>query len=287
MKLPLSFIFILCFLAFAESQVKDSLIYLDDNWVQCDSINATFYKEIIRETPTSDRGTIHYKRMNGTLSSTADYASLSEYKKHGYSKKYNENGTLTSLHYFEFGELNGSFYHYFDDGKLQIKGNYYRDELVDSLTTFYPNGILRRSDIYAAGKLINGNCFSSFGADTSYFPYEIPALFLGSTDSISRWISRNVNYPTEAIEMNEQGRVYVSFVIEKDGSVSTVRIERGVCQSLDNEVKRLINSMPNWSPAMQDGYALRTRVRLPVNFVLDQGGGIFSGERKKKWWKRN
>ena len=69
--------------------------------------------------------------------------------------------------------------------------------------------------------------------------------------------------------MNEQGRVYLSFVVEADGSISNIDIERGVSSDLDKEAKRLIRKMPSWDAGEAKGKKARTRCRLPINFTLN------------------
>lgn len=100
------------------------------------------------------------------------------------------------------------------------------------------------------------------------FP-DVEASFLGGTAAMQRWIAENVNYPQSSIELNEQGRVYLSFVVEADGSISNIAIERGVSQDLDKEAKRLIRKMPNWEAGEAKGKKARTRCRLPINFTLN------------------
>ncbi len=100
------------------------------------------------------------------------------------------------------------------------------------------------------------------------FP-DVEASFLGGAAAMQRWIAENVNYPQTSIEMNEQGKVYLSFVVEADGSISNIAVERGVSQDLDKEAKRLIRKMPNWEPGEAKGKKARTRCRLPINFTLN------------------
>ena len=83
------------------------------------------------------------------------------------------------------------------------------------------------------------------------------------------FISQNVVYPQTAIEMNQQGRVFLSFVVEKDGSISNVRVERGISRDLDREAKRVIQKMPKWIPAEVARKTVRCRARLPINFQLN------------------
>jgi len=111
-----------------------------------------------------------------------------------------------------------------------------------------------------------GNNFSD--SDVVYdFPDQY-AQFPGGSDQLSSYISRNVNYPEEAQQRGIEGKVYVSFVVEKDGSTSNIEIVRGVSESIDNEALRVISSMPEWDPALKNGLIVRSSARVPINFVL-------------------
>ena len=86
--------------------------------------------------------------------------------------------------------------------------------------------------------------------------------------SVNGWLSEHIKYPVVAAENGIQGRVVVQFVVEKDGSVSQVKVVRGVDPSLDKEAVRVISSMPKWIPGKQNGNTVRSRFRLPVTFRL-------------------
>ncbi len=97
----------------------------------------------------------------------------------------------------------------------------------------------------------------------------IEAEYIGGFIKMSEHIMDVMEYPQIDVEMGNQGRVYVSFVVEKDGSVSNIKIERGVSETLDREAKRIVRSFPKWKPG-EDAYGkARTRVLLPINFVLE------------------
>ncbi len=100
------------------------------------------------------------------------------------------------------------------------------------------------------------------------FP-DVEATFPGGAAAMQRWIADNVKYPQTAIEMNEQGRVYLSFVVEPNGSITNISIERGVSSDLDSEAKRLLRKMPKWKAGEARGRKARTRCRLPINFQLN------------------
>ena len=99
------------------------------------------------------------------------------------------------------------------------------------------------------------------------FP-DVEAEFIGGAQALMKYIQTNIQYPPTSIEMNEQGKVYLSFVVEPDGSISNVVVERGVSPDLDKEAKRVVRSMPNWKPGESKAKKSRTRCRLPINFQL-------------------
>lgn len=101
--------------------------------------------------------------------------------------------------------------------------------------------------------------------DIIEFP-DVEAKFIGN---MQQWIAENVQYPQTSIELNEQGKVYMSFVVEADGSISNIAVERGVSPDLDREAKRLLRNMPAWKPGEAKGKKARTRCRLPINFTLN------------------
>ena len=81
----------------------------------------------------------------------------------------------------------------------------------------------------------------------------MPDFPRGQKELLSFFLSRNIKYPTKAIESKIQGRVIVQFVVNKDGSISNAKIVRSVDPDLDKEALRVINSMPQWKPGMQKG----------------------------------
>ena len=79
----------------------------------------------------------------------------------------------------------------------------------------------------------------------------------------------NVNYPQKAKDANIQGKVYVSFVVEKDGSVDEVKLMRGIGGGCDEEAVRVVKAMPKWVPGKKDGKYVRVSYMLPIFFKLN------------------
>ncbi len=96
---------------------------------------------------------------------------------------------------------------------------------------------------------------------------EMPS-FPGGQGALMSYLASNIKYPVVAQENGVQGRVSVSFVVERDGSISDVRVARSVDPSLDREAQRVVKSMPRWKPGKQNGSAVRVKYTVPVVFRL-------------------
>ena len=92
--------------------------------------------------------------------------------------------------------------------------------------------------------------------------------FPGGNGALLEYLATHVKYPVVAQKNGVQGRVIVSFVVERDGSITDVRVVRSVDPSLDREAARVVSSMPRWTPGKQNGSAVRVKYNVPVMFKL-------------------
>lgn len=97
---------------------------------------------------------------------------------------------------------------------------------------------------------------------------EEPAQYPGGDEALKKFIDENIKYPTQAIQENISGTVFVQIIIEKDGSISDVKVLRGIGGGCDEEAVRVISKMPNWIPAKQKGIPVRSFYIIPIIFVL-------------------
>ena len=109
-------------------------------------------------------------------------------------------------------------------------------------------------------------------ADTTknvvYDVTETMPQFPGGQGVMMKYLAANIKYPASAVKAKKQGRVIVSFVIQKDGSVTNARIVRSVDPELDAEALRIVKAMPNWTPGTQDGKPVNVNYTIPVVFSL-------------------
>lgn len=97
---------------------------------------------------------------------------------------------------------------------------------------------------------------------------DVEAQFPGGAKGLKRHITKHIQYPEISMEQGEQGKVYVGFTVEKDGSLSDIEVLRGASKALDQEAIRMVSEMPEWTPAIYKGKYVRAKVRFPINYVL-------------------
>ena len=112
------------------------------------------------------------------------------------------------------------------------------------------------------------------GQDSDIFEVvEDQASFPGGMDALRTFLVNNLHYSIEAQEKGIQGKVILNFVVEKDGSLSDIRVLRGIDPLLDEEAVRVVKRMPRWIPGKNKGEIVRARFTLPVAFQLKQNDG--------------
>ena len=97
---------------------------------------------------------------------------------------------------------------------------------------------------------------------------EVDPEFPGGEEALYKYLAENIKYPEKAKNNKVEGRVYITFVIEKDGTVSDAKVLRSVNEELDAEALRVINAMPKWKPGTQRGVPVRVQYNIPITFKL-------------------
>jgi TonB family protein len=98
---------------------------------------------------------------------------------------------------------------------------------------------------------------------------DIRPEFSGSSQKLYEFIRQNLKYPSAAQRANVAGKVFIKFIVEKDGSISEVEVQKGLGFGCDEEAIRLIKSMPKWKPGIQNGEPVRAMFSIPLSFVLE------------------
>ncbi len=93
--------------------------------------------------------------------------------------------------------------------------------------------------------------------------------FPGGTSEMYKYLGKNIKYPSAASRANVSGRVFMSFVVNVDGSIQDVTVLKGLGFGCDEEATRVVKAMPKWKPGKQSGRAVRVKYNLPINFQLE------------------
>jgi periplasmic protein TonB len=125
------------------------------------------------------------------------------------------------------------------------------------------------SEITGTGDSDGNSDLAGLGGDEPYFIVEIMPTFKGGgIDKFREWVAKRTNYPQAAYEKKIRGTVFLTFIVEKDGSVSNVTVVKGVDPLLDNEALKAISESPKWTPGFQRGEPVRVRYSIPLNFMF-------------------
>ncbi|WP_442589855.1 M56 family metallopeptidase [Pedobacter sp. AW31-3R] len=92
--------------------------------------------------------------------------------------------------------------------------------------------------------------------------------FPGGMEKFYAYLAKNVKYPEQAFKNNVQGKVFLSYIIEKDGKLSNIKVERAAGSGLDEEAVRVMKASPNWIPGSSKGKYVRVKYNIPISFTL-------------------
>jgi protein TonB len=167
-----------------------------------------------------------------------------------------------------------------ESGRAQETAKYIAPEVVDTTitienTTAATDEILAQSGNnpadtqgYGPGdELLSGE--GTGYVEEPFFMVEVmPSFRGGDINKFREWIYKRTNYPQAAIDAKIKGTVFLTFIVEKDGSVSNVIVLKGVDPLLDEEAVKAISESPKWSPGLQRGQPVRVRFQIPLSFIL-------------------
>ena len=147
-----------------------------------------------------------------------------------------------------------------------------QDELMESkaaIGTFDVKGNDESGEVLKAKEVIATEPVKPKEEENKVFDVveQMPS-YPGGNGALMQYLSSHIKYPVIAEENGIQGRVICTFVVERDGSITDVRIAKSVDPSLDKEAMRVVSSMPKWIPGKQNGSAVRVKYTLPVTFRL-------------------
>lgn len=279
---------------YISGQIKSKASCNDKLCVPMDGYYISYYENGTKEEEgerikSAKSGVWNNWYDNGQLKESASYEKGS---KTGLWKSWYKNGQLkeevetvgdwnTALH------LRNKLINYWDStGKqLIIQGNgemvyYHEDTLTISATGHYKKGFkigvwkgyteenkLRYEETYKKGKL-TGLSWDDEGNEFKYDIIEDQPDPVGGIQAFYQYVGKKLKYPKDARRHGIQGKVFVQFVVDKDGELINVKIIKGIGSGCDLEAKHVVKNSPPWNPGKQRGQAVKVRMILPITFKL-------------------
>lgn len=126
--------------------------------------------------------------------------------------------------------------------------------------------------VFAAAKAQTTDTAHKTNTDTAkkWIPVDVEPVPPGGVMGFYQYIQKNLKYPKVARENNVQGKVRVAFVVEKDGSLSNIKVTESLTPETDAEAIRLIQNCPKWTPGMSRGMPVRVQYSVPIKFELPE-----------------
>jgi len=159
----------------------------------------------------------------------------------------------------------GTSHRWYNSGKIKSVIVYTDDKINGSCKTYWENGQIKRNDVFENGKFILGNCYTPQGKDTLHYDFEIMPEFKGGVSEMMKYLQKNIKISEKSKDDYVHGKVFVKFIVNKDGSISDVSILKGSGeQEFDNDVIRVVKEMPKWNPGKDDGTPIRVYFSIPI-----------------------
>jgi len=215
----------------------------DYDWYKEKPIEPTSYKIAYIDSVYGNKAFVATYFASGKIQSEEYYFNYKRHILDGKLKEWYENGQIHREVDYKIGKLHGKYLVYWEDGSPKRIDNYKKD------------------------RLINGKCLNADGEEVTHYEYEKYPEFPGGIHAFYQFLREEIKYPKEAKEKGIEGKVLIRFVINKDGTVSDIKIKKSSGNDLlDKEAIRVTKKMPNWKPGIIDGEVVKSWYILPIEF---------------------
>jgi len=222
-------------------------IYFNDQWKKCDKELSSYYRKYYK-TESKDYN-VHDYNNSGQLQMAGTF------KKRNWKKK------------------TGLFTWYYENGQKKSECEYIDDKITGKWISWHTNGNIKCETEFKNGEPISltkefdedGNFLIEYAGDIklldNYSDYE------SSITDYKKFLRENIHYPEQALQLKQQGRVYINFFIDANGKVYDSKILNGVTDEIDNEAMRVIK-LYKWPKPRYKGEEIILRLNAPVKFTL-------------------
>ena len=268
-------ILILLFLSVAISLAAQEKVWLDKNYQWTDNESqAVRYAIVTKEEKLTKVEEFSLDGQKKDIWHFEKYASEPRKRiRKGLHTRIYANGTDSLVEMCNENRLEGQRLVYYPDGSMHFAISFKGGLLNGKFIQYYPDGKLRREEMYLDGKCTGGKLLAADGNELEFQPYEVVPTFPGGINALMQLVSKVVKYPASAVQARTEGKVVITFYVDKDGSMASPEILQSVSPDIDKEGLRAFNAIAQtfkWTPGYQDGKAVRVRYTLPINFRLPQ-----------------
>jgi TonB family protein len=238
--------------------------YFNKDWILT-TLDSAFYYRIRKSNGTSFN--INYFFKNGTNLEQGEYSSISPEIKQGHFIAYYENGFKKSEYNCVNDTLQGESLDFYPSGKLKSKTHFLNNKKDGDFYEYSENDSLLRKKVFKAGYFVS--CDGQEDSTDIYTKVDIFPEFPEGEYARQEFLAKNLKYPVDARESGIQGTVFTQFIVEKDGSITNIKVLRGIGGGCDEECLRIIKLMPKWNSGKEFGKSVRVRFVLPIKFSLN------------------
>lgn len=164
----------------------------------------------------------------------------------------------------------GIYKEWYESGQLRKEIEYSEGKKNGQYISYWENGQIKRNDLIGNNKSVEGKCFDMYGTEVKYTPIEQMPEYPGGDEKLFAFLSQNIKYPIVMMEKKIQGRVIAQFIVNKDGSISDIKIIRSIHPLADKEALRVISLMPNWKPGIQEDEPVSVKYTFPIKFKMTE-----------------
>lgn len=246
-------------------QHVEDTVFFDSKWKECNRQAYAYYRI---KTNTKEGYFLKDYYKTGQLQMEGYYLKGKVETQDGPFKYYYDNGNIKNECNYSKGELEGEWKTYYPSGQLHYSQYFTANEINGTLKVYSENGDLKREELYNDGNLTSSICYKMDGSPDAYTPFMQFPEFMGGDKARIQFLVDNIIYPRKARQKDISGIVYITFFVDKDGTVQDVSIIKGVHPLLDNEAMRVVSKMPAWIPGKIDGENARIQFNMPLKFTL-------------------
>lgn len=164
----------------------------------------------------------------------------------------------------------GLYRTYHENYALKAEGNVRKGKKIGDWQGFRNDGTVFYRDVYNNnGRFVNGTSYDKLGREYTYKTIEQPSMPDGGYKAFYELVAKNMKYPHNARKSGIQGVVYVKFVVEGDGSLTHIKVVKGIDPECDEEAANAVALSSKWSPPFMRGQSVRLHIILPITFRLD------------------